>query len=272
MIEHLVSVIIPCYKQAQYLPVAIDSVLAQSYENWECIIVNDGSPDETEEVAGQYILKDKRIKYVIKTNGGLPSARNEGIKNAKGELILPLDADDKIGKDYLLLAVRHFVENKQTKLVYCKAEYFGGKSGVWNLPPFDFKTLAYTNLIFCTAFFRKSEWERVGGYDGEMRDGHEDWEFWINILKNEKNSNVVYRLDYVGFFYRIKESSMFVNIPNEYTIKAQSYASKKHADFIYEMLGDPITLYKKLEFYKGRILRIENLFVYKFLKKFKFFL
>ena len=72
----LVSIIVPCYNQAQYLPETLDSVLAQTYPYWECIIVNDGSPDNTEEIAKHYCEKDSRFKYVYKENGGLSSARN----------------------------------------------------------------------------------------------------------------------------------------------------------------------------------------------------
>lgn len=92
----LVSVIIPCYKQAQYLDEALQSVFNQTYANWECIIVNDGSPDNTAEVANWWLEKDRRFRYLIQENAGLSSARNSGIDYATGEFILPLDADDKI--------------------------------------------------------------------------------------------------------------------------------------------------------------------------------
>lgn len=90
------SVIIPCYNQAVFLSDALESVLGQSYRNWEAIVVNDGSPDDTETIARGYMRKDTRIKYVYKENGGLSSARNKGIAMALGEFILPLDADDVI--------------------------------------------------------------------------------------------------------------------------------------------------------------------------------
>ena len=69
----LISVIVPCYKQAQYLPECLNSVLAQTYQNWECIVVSDGSPDNTEEIAMQYVKKDGRFHFVSKENGA-PSA------------------------------------------------------------------------------------------------------------------------------------------------------------------------------------------------------
>ena len=89
-----VSVIIPCYNHAKYLSCALDSVLGQSYSDWECVVVNDGSSDHTEEVCREYQKKDKRIKYHYQQNKGLAGARNTGIRQAVGEYILTLDADD----------------------------------------------------------------------------------------------------------------------------------------------------------------------------------
>ena len=95
----LISVIVPCYNQAQYLDECLQSVLDQTYQNWECIIVNDGSPDNTEEIALQWTAKDPRFTYLKKENGGLSSARNAGIEVAQGEWIQFLDCDDKIDKE-----------------------------------------------------------------------------------------------------------------------------------------------------------------------------
>ena len=92
----LISVIVPCYNQAQYLDECLQSVLNQIYTDWECIIVNDGSPDHTEEVAKKWLEKDSRFRYIYKETGGLSSARNAGIKIAKGEWIQFLDCDDFI--------------------------------------------------------------------------------------------------------------------------------------------------------------------------------
>jgi glycosyltransferase involved in cell wall biosynthesis len=89
----LVSVVIPCYKQAQYLPEAVDSVLAQTYPAIECIVVNDGSPDDTEAVARSY---GDRIRYVARPNGGISAARNSGIAVSRGAYLKFLDSDDHL--------------------------------------------------------------------------------------------------------------------------------------------------------------------------------
>ena len=198
-----ISIVVPCYNQAQYLDEALQSVLDQTCLNWECVIVNDGSTDNTQEIAEKWIKKDKRFNYLLQENGGLSSARNLGVFHSKGIFILPLDADDLISPEYLDLAIRAFNEDRSLKIVYCRAEKFGDEVGPLNLKPFTMKAMAIENLIFCSAIFRKKEWQRVGGYDPNMIYGLEDWEFWIAILKNGGN---VKRLDEVGFYYRIRMS------------------------------------------------------------------
>lgn len=94
----LVSVIIPCYRQARYLPEAIDSVLAQSHSTVEAIVVNDGSDDDTETVARRY---GERIRYVWRPNGGISAARNTGIEHARGAYLKFLDADDYLHPDQI---------------------------------------------------------------------------------------------------------------------------------------------------------------------------
>lgn len=223
-----VSIIVPCYNQAQYLDEALQSVLDQIYTNWECIIVNDGSPDKTADIAAEWVRKDSRFLYFYKENGGLSSARNAGITIAKGEFILPLDADDKIAPRYIELAMESFQEDTCLKVVYCKAEKFGVENGIWQLPSFNIYDLCCFNMIFCCAFFRKKDWQLVRGYDLNMVYGLEDWEFWIAILKNDGG---VKCLNEVGFYYRIRENSMARAINIEERQYSTQYVAKKHIEF-----------------------------------------
>ncbi|MFV0217914.1 glycosyltransferase family 2 protein [Empedobacter falsenii] len=240
MQQPLISVIVPCYNQAQYMDECLQSVLDQTYHNWECIMVNDGSPDHTEEVALQWTEKDSRFIYLKKENGGLSSARNAGIEVAKGEWILPLDCDDKIGNQYLELAQKEF--DKGYTIIYCEAEFFGIKSGLWELPDYSIEEITINNVIFCSGFYRKESWQRVGGYDVEMVYGFEDWEFWISILqKNDK----VKKLNYIGFFYRIKDNSMVTNLTRDRTHKMKTLIFNKHQDFICDIHGNYLNLLKQ---------------------------
>ncbi|MBP1224016.1 glycosyltransferase family 2 protein [Flavobacterium sp. 1355] len=229
-----VSIIVPCYNQAQYLDEALESVFNQTFKSWECIIVNDESPDNTIEAAQKWCKKDSRFKYTFQQNGGLSSARNLGISQALGEFILPLDADDKIAPNYVELAIETFEKDQSLKVVYCKAEKFGYETGVWDLPPFSLFNLSRNNLIFCSAFFKKKDWEQVGGYDTSMKHGWEDWEFWIAILKNGGKAK---QLDEIGFYYRIKKISMLKSIEHQKGIEILKYLSVKHADFFVAQYG-----------------------------------
>ncbi|MCF6294157.1 MAG: glycosyltransferase family 2 protein [Flavobacteriaceae bacterium] len=225
----LVSVIVPCYNQAEYLSEALETVLEQTFTNWECIIVDDGSPDNTHDIAVEWLQKDSRFKYIKKENGGLSSARNTGIETARGEFILPLDADDKISPNYLGLSINEFQKDQELKIVYCKAEKFGAESGLWRLPHFSLQGLAKSNMIFCSAVFRKRDWELVGGYDSKMIYGLEDWEFWVAILKLGGN---VKRLDVIGFYYRIKKDSMAKSMSENEILISRKFIANKHLDFI----------------------------------------
>jgi glycosyltransferase involved in cell wall biosynthesis len=92
--DTLVSIIVPCYNYGYFLPETLDSILAQSYTKWECIIVDDGSTDNTKDVATTYLITDQRFRYIYQNNRGLSAARNTGIKLSKGSYIQFLDADD----------------------------------------------------------------------------------------------------------------------------------------------------------------------------------
>jgi glycosyltransferase involved in cell wall biosynthesis len=229
----LVSIIVPCYNQAKYLPEALDSVLQQTYHDWECIIVNDGSPDNTEEVANQYCNKDKRFKYIYKENGGLSSARNAGIQSSSGEFILPLDADDLIGEYYLERAIERFRDYPITKLVYCKAKMFGETNTEWILPEYHFNSLLFENMIFASALFKKSDYDKTNGYNEQLKDGYEDWDFWISLLDKH---DIIYKIPEIHFFYRIRKNSMWNKMTEQliFYTKNQIYSNhiKKYEEYI----------------------------------------
>lgn len=269
-----ISIIVPCYNQAVYLPETLQSVLDQSYTNWECIIVDDGSPDNTEEVASLWVSKDNRFRYLKTENGGVAKARNKGIGLAKGEWILPLDSDDIIAEDYLKKAVEIMGDKPDAGIIYCKVNFFGAKDGYWDLPPFEMKKFLIRNQIFNCGFFKKEDWEITGGYDEEMLSGREDWEFWINLLKT--TSKEVVRLDYLGFFYRIKEVSRNVDfMGNEakmYETELRIYEKHKDLYFKYfgsvvEVLAENERLLDENKELLSRLNRVENLFIYRVSRK-----
>lgn len=201
MEKPLVSVVIPCYNQGEYLKEAVDSVLSSTYEAIEIIIVNDGSTKGTEFLK---VFSAPKTKIVHQQNQGVSLARNNGIKESHGKYILPLDADDKIHPAYIEKAVNILENDSKIGILYSEAEFFGKKRGKWDLGKYKFPDILFKNVIFCSALFRKSDWEKVGGYKKEMEYGFDDWEFWISLIENGVE---VYQIPEPLFYYRKKNGS-----------------------------------------------------------------
>ncbi|WP_298352430.1 glycosyltransferase family A protein [uncultured Dokdonia sp.] len=226
-----VSIIVPCYNQAHFLNDSLQSVLNQIFDAWECIIVNDGSPDNTEEVAQKWCAKDARFKYIKKTNGGLSSARNAGIAISRGDFILPLDADDLIHSDYLQKLLPVIENNDAVEVVSCYSIFFRNTiDNVVNTRKPTGTTidaLLYENMIMATSLYRKESWNRVGGYDESMKDGFEDWDFWISILKDGAEFKIVPEF---LFYYRKAAASMLTNTVANHLESVTKYIYKKHPE------------------------------------------
>lgn len=199
MDQNKVSIIVPAYNCEEFLAETLDSVLRQTYTNWECIVMDDGSTDNTMAIAESHAMRDSRIKCYQQENQGPSAARNHAINHSSGEYILPLDADDIIHPSYVEKAISAFKTIPDIKLVYCKAEYFGLQKGEWKLPPYSFSTLLFRNCIFCTAMFRRIDYNLTSGYNESMRKGLEDWDFWISLLTPDDK---VFCIDEVLFYYR----------------------------------------------------------------------
>ncbi len=192
-----VSVIIPCYNQAQFLEEAVGSILNQGFKDFEIVVVDDGSSEDNRKILDGLDLKSTRI---FKTeNKGVEHARNFAIDKADGEYILPLDADDKIGPNYLEKAVKALDEEVDLGIVYCEAAFFGSKTGPCNFPPYKFPDVLIEPQIFVTAFFRKNDWVKIGGFSTEMVHGWEDYDFWLSILDLGRK---VYQIPEILFYYR----------------------------------------------------------------------
>nr|WP_302831235.1 glycosyltransferase family A protein [uncultured Bacteroides sp.] len=252
----IVSIVIPCYNQAVFLPETLDSVLLQTYKHWEVIIVNDGSPDDTESIARKYMAMDCRIHYVYQENAGLSAARNNGIEQAQGEFILPLDSDDIIKPEYLEEAMKAFKENPQLKVVYCLGVMFGKINELWDLRYRGYRNLLVRNAFFCSSIFKKSDWRRIGGYDENMRKGYEDWEFFIRLLDEH---SLVYQIPQPLFYYRTKETSMTILASRKETaIQIESYMYAKHEKLYTQYYGGILTALRDLTWFKERRERSKN--------------
>jgi glycosyltransferase involved in cell wall biosynthesis len=200
----VISVIIPAYNYGRFMAECLESLLAQTYSGWEGIIVDNGSTDDTASVAQAYVQKDARIRYHYMAQNGVSAARNKGVELSQGTYILPLDADDKIASTYLEKAVAILEKEPGIKLVYCDAELFGAFSGKWVLPEYSLRDMLIENSIFCSALYRKADFYTAGGYDENMKEGFEDWDFWIRLLKG---GELVYKIPEALFYYRMRLNS-----------------------------------------------------------------
>ena len=223
----------PCYNDGAYIGQAVDSVKAQTYQNIELIIVDDGS-DEKETVDVIKKLGEEDGISVLHTDRLRPAgARNHGICAASGKYILPLDADDKIDRTYVEKCVKILESDEKVGVVYCFADLFGKKKGRWELPPYSFKNMLVDNIVFVTAMFRKEDWEKVGGFDVSMVAGMEDYAFWLSILALGKE---IYQIPEVLFHYRIKEVSRTSEFLSDLEQTKEVYEKiyYNHKEFYYE--------------------------------------
>lgn len=234
-----ISIIVPCYNQANYLTETVESALRSTYPKLEVIIINDGSTDNSKEIAEDLTEKYKNVYLLNQENSGVAKARNAGIEFSNAKYILPLDADDLISPEYVTNAIKILDEKPEVKVVYCDAVKFDEKGErSWKLKPFSLKNLARDNMIFVSGVFRRAEAVAVGGFSDKMKMGREDWEFWIKMLKN---GGEVVKLPFVGFFYRIHPGSKRKKTGTALKKRERiSYLNVHHADFFKRELNGPL--------------------------------
>ena len=195
----MITIIIPSYNQAEYLPDAIESALAQT-KDCEVIVVDDGSTDNSLKIAKKY-----PVKVVSQVNKGLASARNTGIMNATGDYILPLDADDVLLEN-CVEQMEKAIETSKADVVACSFKTFGINNGevlLSGMPTLeDFKT---GNRIGYFSAIKRDVLLEIGGYNPRMTYGWEDWDIWFDIFKRGKTLCIIPE---ILILYRTKENSM----------------------------------------------------------------
>ncbi|MEG5135447.1 MULTISPECIES: FkbM family methyltransferase [unclassified Microcoleus] len=181
----LVSIIIPCYNHANLLREAVESVVNQTYQNWECIIVNDGSTDDTSNFANYLIqlYPQKALRLIDKPNTGPADSRNVGVQQSSGKLILFLDADDKIHPKFIEECVEVLSAKPNVGFVYTDVQHFGANCDLVNHGDFEPNKFLRDNQAPATSLFRREIYEQVGGLKKVMKLGCEDWEFWISAYE-----------------------------------------------------------------------------------------
>jgi hypothetical protein len=183
---HIVSVIIPCYNHAHFLGEAIMSVLQQTYKDYEILVIDDGSPDATSEVAARF----PAVRYVRQTNQGLSAARNRGIREARGEYLVFLDADDRLLPRALEIGVRDLQAHPQCAFVYGRCQYINDRglpiATTYRAPVFKdhYLALLQSNYIWMPAqvMYRAAVFGTVGGFNPAI-SAAADYELYLKITR-----------------------------------------------------------------------------------------
>ena len=236
-----ISVIIPCFNQSQFLEETCNSLIVQTYKDWEAIIIDDGSTDNTKLVAATICKKDSRFNYLYQENRGLSAARNKGLEFATGDFIQLLDSDDMLAADKFEKSIS-FIENydivitnfhlftkdvKEDTVPYCEL----------NKIPFDYKTLLiYWDINFTfpphCCLVKKSTIGKTT-FVNELK-AKEDWIFWLDLFK--KNPKIKFINEELAY-YRLHQNSMTQQKEFMYsnTKLAMNYIynsiSQEHKDF-----------------------------------------
>jgi len=199
-----ISVLIPCFNHGQFISDAIDSVLAQTLQDFEIIVVDDGSTDPpTRDTLAR--LERERVAVLTTENRGLPAARNHAARHARGEFLCALDADDKLAAKWFEKAVRVLDEKPEIAFVSHWLETFGDERWTWKPERCDLASLLARNVVNGAALVRRPAFDAVGGYDESMREGCEDWDFWLRLVEHGYQGAIVPE---VLFYYRRRSDSM----------------------------------------------------------------
>lgn len=210
----LVSIVIPIYNYGLQFQKTLESVFSSDYKNFEVIIVNDGSTDEYVNIKLKSLECVDNIKIINVENGGPAKARNIGIKESNGQLILPLDADDTISPQYISSCVTVLKNNPMISPVYCDTNHIGEISGLEKRPDWTMNRLIQGPFIVNCSMFHRKAFDVTGGYDEELK-GWEDYDLWIRMgLKGYQGRRIPKPL--FNYFHHEKDGTVST-YANEHT-------------------------------------------------------
>ena len=201
------SIVISTYNQAEFIEDTIESILFQTDNNFEVILVNNSSTDNTMDVVSRY----KKENFTIYENRycGLSESRNFGASKAAGEWLLFIDGDDKIAPTFLEKTVATLKNNPSIGFAYTDTQHFHDSNGSWNHPEYNFDNLLQQNFVSSCSLIRRSAFEESGGYSKKNWGYFEDWQKWIHLGSlGWHGKHIPEKL----FYYRIhKKSAMQSN-------------------------------------------------------------
>lgn len=229
------SIVIPTCNDATWVVEAIASAWHCAEGRHEVLVLDDGTTDPESlrildrlRTAGQPVIRQE--------NEGLPSARNALIARARGEFILPLDADNRLNRAFVQRARAVLRADPQVGVVYGDRQLFGARRQRIAVPEFDLHRMLAGNYIDACAMFRRELWRDVGGYEAQLRLGYEDWEFWINAGKRGWSFR---HLPMIALEYRMRPDSLVSRAQSpEGTQQFRELLFRKHADLLIRLLPD----------------------------------
>jgi glycosyltransferase involved in cell wall biosynthesis len=242
----MISVIVPCYKVGKYLKELVDSVLSQDCPDWELLLVDDGSPDDTGKICDNIASTDSRIKVIHKENGGLSSARNEGIRQAQGEWIVFIDGDDYLNDSTffsnILITAKKYVSDvicygivevrDSDKTVISRRFATQSRINVLKSEQDKIDYLVrnddFTISAWSKAYNKSFLIENSLFFDEEMKTG-EDFEWTIRLMLVHKK---LVGLDGTPYSYRIREDSISTKAADNYMWYARYAAIEKIIDIL----------------------------------------
>lgn len=177
-----VSVVVPCYNGGRFIDQLLELFAAQTYRDFEIIIVDDGSDDA--DTKARLAALDPSVRVIRQENGGCGAARNTGIAAARAGLIFQVDCDDVIAPNMLAEVVSAMLSAAPDVGAVVTYLCLGGPEGEVLPRHFDRFALLFTNTVSSCFLIRKEAWAKIGGYDEAMRDGYEDWELALNLTRS----------------------------------------------------------------------------------------
>jgi len=198
-----ISVLMPCFNHGTFIAEAIESVRNQTVQDFEIIVVDDGSTDAaTIDVLSRLASP---IRVLTTSNQGLPAARNYAAAQASGAFFCALDADDRLASTWFEKAIGVLESQPSVAFVSHWLETFGDEHWTWKPEQCDLPSLLARNAVNGAALVRRDAFEAVGGYDSSMRDGCEDWDFWLRLVERGFKGTIIPE---VLFYYRRRRDSM----------------------------------------------------------------
>lgn len=227
MVENsLISIIITCYNDFEYIEESVNSAINQTYQNKEIILVDDGSEERTKSILKK--IENKVTRIIYQSNQGVSVARNIGVYAAKGEFIMILDGDDYFMPSFCQKAVEIFDKENDVVNVTCNARWFWDDLDYQIYEPVGGSVVNFlkSNSSIGNSLFRKQKFLEVGGYDEKMIHGYEDWEFFIRL---HEKGGVTHVLPEILFNYRKKRISRSTKSYN-YKYELLEYIYLKHSN------------------------------------------